>query len=72
VRSIDDALEALEALRTLASLPDRQREDLALKTAGYSYKEIRSRVPGRSSTSVNKSLARARRRIRRARAGISD
>jgi DNA-directed RNA polymerase specialized sigma24 family protein len=51
-------------VRALASLPDRQRQDLALKIAGYSYEEIRSRVPGRSFTSVNKSLARARRRIR--------
>jgi DNA-directed RNA polymerase specialized sigma24 family protein len=71
VRSLDDAVEALEALRALASLPDRQRQDLALKTAGYSYKEIRSRVPGRSFRSVSKSLARARRRIRQARADIS-
>lgn len=69
VRSLDDAVEALEALRALASLPDRQRRDLELKTAGYSYEEIRSREPGRSFTSVNKSLTRARRRIRQERAG---
>src|SRR5215207_10080637 len=31
---LDDALEALEALRMLATLPDRQRADLALKVAG--------------------------------------
>lgn len=70
-RSLDDAVEALEALRTLASLPTRQRQDLALKTAGYTREEIRTRVPGRSSKSVRSSLERARRRIRRARAGIS-
>jgi RNA polymerase sigma factor (sigma-70 family) len=73
-RTLDDAVEALEAVLALASLPDRQRQDLALKIAGYSYEEIRSRVPGRSFTSVNKSLARARRRIRqpKERPGISD
>lgn len=67
-RTLDDAVEALEALRALASLPDRQRQDLALKIAGYSYEEIRSRVPGRTWTNVNKSLAKARRRIRQAQA----
>ena len=73
-RTLDDAVEALEALRVLASLPDRQRHDLALKIAGYSYEEIRSRVPGRTWTNVNKSLAKARTRIRqaRARSAISD
>lgn len=67
-RSLDDAVEALEALRALASLPDRQGHDLELKIAGYSYEEIRGRVPGRSFTSVNKSLTRARKRIRQAQA----
>jgi DNA-directed RNA polymerase specialized sigma24 family protein len=73
-RSLNDAVQALEALRALASLPDRQRQDLALKIAGYSYAEIRARTPGRTLTNVNKSLAKARRRIRRARAqsSISD
>jgi DNA-directed RNA polymerase specialized sigma24 family protein len=37
-RSLDDAIEALEALRALASLPERRRIDLALKVAGYSYR----------------------------------
>jgi len=70
-RSLDDALEALEALRTLADLPARQREDLTLKVAGYSYEEIRAITGGRSFTSVNKSLVKARARIRRARsAGV--
>ena len=67
-RSLDDAIEALEALRALASLPDRQRQDLALKIAGYSYEEIRSRIPGRTATNVNKSLVKARSRIRHAQA----
>src|SRR4051812_41813740 len=41
-RSLDHAVEALEALRALASLPERQRNDLALKVAGFSYEEIRA------------------------------
>src|SRR4051794_1430431 len=64
-RSLDDAVEALEALRHLAALPERQRNDLALKIAGYSYKQIQARTPGRTTTSVDKSLANARARIRR-------
>ena len=70
-RSLDaalEALEALEALRTVASLPDRQRRDFSLKVAGYSYEEIRVLTGGRTFTNVNKSLAKARRRIRRTRA----
>jgi DNA-directed RNA polymerase specialized sigma24 family protein len=70
-RTLDDAVETLEALRTLASLPDRQRQDLALKIAGYSYHEIRSRVPGRTWTNVTKSLAK-RIRQAQARSAISD
>jgi DNA-directed RNA polymerase specialized sigma24 family protein len=66
-RTLDEAVAALEALRTLASLPERQRSDLTLKVAGYSYEEIRALTPGRTFTNVNKSLARARARIRRAR-----
>ena len=64
-RTLDDALEALEALRALAALPERQRIDLALKIAGYSYEEI-ARAPAVARyTNVNKSLVKARRRIRR-------
>jgi DNA-directed RNA polymerase specialized sigma24 family protein len=66
-RSLDDAVEALEALRMLASLPERQRHDLALKVAGYTYEEIRARAPGRTMTNVNKSLVKARAHIRRSR-----
>jgi DNA-directed RNA polymerase specialized sigma24 family protein len=66
-RSLDDAVTALEALRALASLPERQRNDLTLKVAGYSYDEIRALTPGRTFTNVNKSLVKARARIRRAR-----
>lgn len=70
--SLDDAVEALEALRVLASLPERQRDDLSLKISGYSYAEIRALTPGRTATNVNKSLAMARRRIRQAQARSGD
>jgi DNA-directed RNA polymerase specialized sigma24 family protein len=66
-RPLDDAIEALESLRALAALPERRRVDLALKVAGYSYEEIRARTSGRTHTNVNKSLAKARARIRRTR-----
>ena len=62
--SLIDAMEALEALRAVASLPEHQRRDFALKIAGYSYEEIRARTPGRTMTNVKKSLVRARARIR--------
>ena len=64
-RSLDDAVEALEALRALASLPERQRDDLALRLAGYTYEEIRARTRGRTMTNVTKSLRKARARVRR-------
>ena len=63
-RTSRDTIAALEALRTLAALPARQRTDLALKIAGYSYDEIRALTPGRTLTNLNKSLVNARRRIR--------
>jgi DNA-directed RNA polymerase specialized sigma24 family protein len=63
-RTLDEAVAALQALGTLASLPERQRSDLTLKIAGYSYEEIRALTPGRTFTNVNKSLVKARRRIR--------
>jgi hypothetical protein len=66
-RSLDDAVEALEALRALASLPERGRIDLALKVAGYSYEEIRAQTPGRTRTNLSKSLVKARAGIRRMR-----
>jgi DNA-directed RNA polymerase specialized sigma24 family protein len=66
-RTIDDAFEALEALRALASLPERRRVDLSLKVAGYSYEEIRARTPGGTRTNVNKSLVKARTGIRQMR-----
>jgi len=65
--TLEDALEALEALRALAALPARQRVDLTLKVAGYTYEEIRILTGARTFTNVNKSLVKARRRIRRSR-----
>lgn len=67
-RTVEGAHDALEALRTLAALPERQRIDFALKVAGYSYEEIRARTPGRTATNVSKSLVKARARLRLARA----
>jgi hypothetical protein len=67
-RSLEDAIEALEALRALASLPEHRRIHLALKVAGYSYEEIRARTPGRTRTNVTKSLVKARTGLRRMRA----
>jgi DNA-directed RNA polymerase specialized sigma24 family protein len=61
---IDGALEAREALRVLAALPARQRDDLALFVAGFSYREIAQITGGRTHTNVNKQLAKARARIR--------
>jgi RNA polymerase sigma factor (sigma-70 family) len=66
-RSLDAVVEAREALRVVASLPQRQRDDLALLVAGYSYREIAEITGGRTYTNVNKALVKARARIRLAR-----
>jgi RNA polymerase sigma factor (sigma-70 family) len=65
-RSLDAAVEARRALETLASLPARQRDDLGLHVAGFSYQEI-AKLDGRwrSVNNVNKHLTKARARIRR-------
>lgn len=63
-RDIDDTLDAREALRIVASLPDRQRIDLALVVAGFSYLEIAELTGGRTFTNVNKHLVKARARLR--------
>jgi len=63
--TLEDQLEALEALRSLARLPDRQRRDLALFVAGYRYREIAQLTGGRTYTNVNKHLTKARAAIRR-------
>ena len=59
--AIDSALEAREALRVLAQLPARQRDDFALFVAGYSYREIAELTGARTFTNVNKQLAQAAR-----------
>jgi DNA-directed RNA polymerase specialized sigma24 family protein len=51
-RSIDDVLQAREALALLAGLPDRQRTDLALLVAGFTYAEIAELTTGRTYTNV--------------------
>ncbi len=65
--SIDDILAANDALQILASLPERQRTDLTLLVAGYSYTEIAKITGGRTYTNVNKHIAKARARVRLAR-----
>jgi hypothetical protein len=50
--SIDDILEAHEALEVIASLPARERADLTLLVAGFSYAEIAELTGGRTYTNV--------------------
>jgi RNA polymerase sigma factor (sigma-70 family) len=64
---LDDAISAREALSLVAALPPRQRDDLWLLIAGYSYREIALHTGPRTYTNVSKHLARARARIRAAR-----
>lgn len=65
--TIDDRVEAREALRVLADLPHSQRRDLALLVGGFRYHEIAEMTGGRTYTNVNKHLVKARARIRAAR-----
>ena len=67
--SVDDIVEAREALEILAGLPERQRADLTLLVAGFSYVEIAEMTGGRTYTNVNKHIAKARARVRLARLG---
>ena len=62
-RTLEDQLEALEALRALANLPDRERRDLMLRVAGFKYREI-AEMTGRTYTNVNKHLVKARALLR--------
>lgn len=62
--TIDDALEARRALMCIAELPARQRQDLSLRVAGFSYREIARITGDRTYTNVNKHLRKARARIR--------
>jgi len=61
---LDDQLEARDALRALAQLPESQRRDLTLRVAGYSYHAIAQITGDRTYTNVNKHLAKARAGIR--------
>jgi RNA polymerase sigma factor (sigma-70 family) len=65
--SLDETIEARAALRLVAQLPEREREDLALLIAGFSYREIAEMTGGRTFTNVSKRLAKARARVRLAR-----
>ena len=56
--SIDDIVAAHDALQILASLPQRQRTDLTLLVASYSYTEIAKITGRRTYTNVNKHIAR--------------
>jgi DNA-directed RNA polymerase specialized sigma24 family protein len=62
--TIDDALEARRALMCIAELPARQRQDLSLRVAGFSYREIARITGDRTYTNVNKHLRKARARVR--------
>jgi RNA polymerase sigma factor (sigma-70 family) len=62
--TMDDAIEARRALRNLAELPERQRRDLFLRVAGFSYREIAQITGARTYTNVDKHLRKARARIR--------
>jgi DNA-directed RNA polymerase specialized sigma24 family protein len=61
--SLDDQLEARDALRALAQLPNPQRRDLTLLVAGYSHRDIAHMTGGRTRTNVNNHLVKARARI---------
>jgi RNA polymerase sigma factor (sigma-70 family) len=69
--SLDDILEAREALTMLASLPVRQRADLTLLVAGFSYSEIAQMTGGRTHANVNKQITKGRARLRLARVADS-
>lgn len=63
VDSTESAVEARLALAALAGLRERERRYMALRVAGYSYKEICSRC-GVTYTNVNRHLTRARAKLR--------
>ena len=65
-RSPGLALEAKQALETLASLKRRQRDTLALRVSGYSYREIQA-IRGVTYTNVNRHVSEGRAAARRLR-----
>ncbi|HYY20824.1 MAG TPA: sigma factor-like helix-turn-helix DNA-binding protein [Thermoleophilaceae bacterium] len=60
---VELAVEAREALRALAGLRWRRRRVLALRAAGYSYKEIAAKL-GVTYTNVNRQLTEGRAELR--------
>jgi RNA polymerase sigma factor (sigma-70 family) len=70
--ALDDVVELRQALALVAALPERQRDDLALRLAGFSYREIAELTGGRTFTNVSKQLAKARARLRLERLRASD
>jgi DNA-directed RNA polymerase specialized sigma24 family protein len=64
--TLELALEAREALRVLASLKERQRKTLALRVAGFSYREIQA-LRGATYTNVNRHVSEGRAAARRLR-----
>ena len=61
---VDLAVEAREALRSLAGLGERRRAALTLKVAGYSYREIQEML-GVTYTWINRHLTEGRAALRR-------
>lgn len=57
-------LEVREALAALAALKPAQRTTLALKVAGYRYKEIQELCGGKTYTWVNRHLTEGRAALR--------
>jgi RNA polymerase sigma factor (sigma-70 family) len=70
--NLEEVVEAHEALHALAHLPERQREDLVLRVAGFSYQEIADMTGRRTYTNVNKQLAKARARLRLAQPHLAE
>lgn len=62
---LEQRIDGLNALRSLAALPERQQRALARKVAGLTYREIEAEL-GWSYSQVNRHLTRARRTLREA------
>lgn len=60
---VELAVDAREALRSLAGLGERRRAALTLKVAGYSYREIQQLL-GVSYTWVNRHITEGRAKLR--------
>ena len=61
--TLEDQLDAREALRAVASLPERQRHALSRQLAGLSYEEM-AVESGESRRTVERQLMRAHKHIR--------